>query len=176
MANPQERRKREQQEADAEFHAGMVIAGRSALEREAHAEYNSQVNRAARLVSEAEGLDGDPNQFLTPGEAQDMEALRLKAAFFAAAQEDDGEDVEPEPRADGLDVVHEGVQDGSAVENPVLTQPFVDAGSSGGGNASNQGDAGKSAGGARAERNAGETASGNVSKSNSASARTSKKS
>ncbi len=120
---------KQEREAAAAFTAGAIIAGRSALEKAAHEEYNDPVAFSKRLAAEFAGVDARAEtvlEFLHEGEPDrvdpDVESPVLQKVVKTKMAEDAGEggDVKPEPRADGLDVVKEQVAAGKPVENPNL--------------------------------------------------------
>lgn len=120
----------EDEARDAEYHAGLLVAGRSALKKAAHEQYNSAEAQALRLQAEVGQLDAKAKaaiEFLSdgedPGVAQDLESQVLKKAFLAKRRSEDGATAAPEPRADGLDVVAEQIDNAKPVDNPKLTDP-----------------------------------------------------
>ena len=118
---------KQERERDAEFVAASVVAGRSALEKAAHEEYNDPVALAKRLAAE---FGSDPRadaavEFLTEGEPDrvdpDVETPVLAKLVKNKLEQDAGVDsADAEPRADGLDVVKEQVRKGEPVDNPNL--------------------------------------------------------
>lgn len=120
---------KQEREAAAAFTAGAIIAGRSAVEKAAHEEYNDPVALAKRLAAEFSGTDPRADvvvEFLREGEPDrvdpDVESPVLQKVVKSQMTDDAGEasDTKAEPRADGLDVVKDQVADGKAVENPHL--------------------------------------------------------
>lgn len=127
---------KQEQERDAAFTAASIIAGRSAIEKAAHEEYNDPVALAKRLAAEFGGVDARADtvlEFLREDQPDrvdpDVEAPVLAKVVRDKLAADAGAgDVKPQPRADGLDVVKEQVAAGKPVDNPNLEAAPVSAG------------------------------------------------